>query len=230
MQRLDDKLNEREIRSYLGGFNFSNEKVLQKVGSFSGGEKARLVLALLIWQKPNLILLDEPTNHLDLEMRLALNQALQDFAGSVILVSHDRYLLRSVCGDLWLVDAGEVQPFDSDIDGYPRWLITRKQRPSDRADVSRQRGANSKKQKRQAAAAKRLQQPKLIRIKQLEKEIEKLTHLNSDLESTLADPEIYDPGQKSLLTKTLADQAILKQNLQQMEDEWMMLGEALENS
>ena len=229
LQRLDAQLSEREIRTYLGGFNFSNEKVLQKVGSFSGGEKARLVLALLIWQKPNLILLDEPTNHLDLEMRLALNQALQDFAGSVILVSHDRHLLRSVCDDLWLVDDGKVRRFDSDIDGYPRWLATRKQRPSDRIDVSQERSGNSKKQKRQEAAARRLQQPKLNRLRQLEKDIEKQTSIITELEATLADPQIYQSEKKGMLTETLADQAIVKQKLQQLEDEWMKLGEALES-
>ena len=230
LQRLDSKLSEREIRTYLGGFNFRNEKVLQKVGSFSGGEKARLVLALLIWQKPNLILLDEPTNHLDLEMRLALNQALQDFAGSVILVSHDRHLLRSVCDDLWLVDDGRVQRFDADIDGYPRWLATRKQRPSDRGSAQQARSGNSKKQKRQEAAARRLQQPKLNRLKQLETEIEKLTRRKSELETILAQSDIYRPAQKSLLTETLAEQTTLKQDLLRLEDEWMLLGEELENS
>ena len=230
LQRLDSKLSEREIRTYLGGFNFKNEKVLQQVGSFSGGEKARLVLALLIWQKPNLILLDEPTNHLDLEMRLALNQALQDFAGSVILVSHDRHLLRSVCDDLWLVDDGRVQRFDADIDGYPRWLATRKQRPSDRGSIQQIQTGNSKKQKRQEAAARRLQQPKLNRLKRLEKEIAKLTRRNSELETILAQPDIYQAGQKSLLTETLVEQTTLKQELLRLEDEWMVLGEELENS
>jgi ATP-binding cassette subfamily F protein 3 len=230
LQRLDAKLSEREIRTYLGGFNFRNEKVLQKAGSFSGGEKARLVLALLIWQKPNLILLDEPTNHLDLEMRLALNQALQDFAGSVILVSHDRHLLRSVCDDLWLVDDGRVQRFDADIDGYPRWLATRKQRPSDRGIAQQGRSGNSKKQKRQEAAARRLQQPKLNRLKQLETEIEKLTRRKSELETILAQSDIYQPAQKSLLTETLAEQTTLKKDLLRLEDEWMLLSEELEKS
>jgi ATP-binding cassette subfamily F protein 3 len=229
LQRLDVKLSEREIRTYLGGFNFSNEKVLQRVGSFSGGEKARLVLALLIWQKPNLILLDEPTNHLDLEMRLALNQALQDFTGSVILVSHDRHLLRSVCDDLWLVDDGKVQRFDADIDGYPRWLASRKQRPSDRGRNLPERGGGSKKQKRQEAAARRLQQPKLNRLKQMEKEIEKLTRQKNASETILAQSDIYQPGQKGLLTETLAEQTKLKQTLLRLEDEWMSLSEELEN-
>jgi ATP-binding cassette subfamily F protein 3 len=125
---MDPKLSEREIRSYLGGFNFRGDKVLQAVKTFSGGQKARLVLALLIWSRPNLLLLDEPTNHLDLEMRLALNQALQGFDGSVILVSHDRHLLRSVCDDLWLVDNGMLQQFEQDLDHYPSWLAQRKSR------------------------------------------------------------------------------------------------------
>ena len=124
LQRLEPDLSERDIRTYLGGFDFRGDKVMQRLGTFSGGEKARLVLALLIWQRPNLLLLDEPTNHLDLEMRLALNQALQGFAGSVLLVSHDRHLLRSVCDDLWLVDAGQVAPFKGDLDDYRTWLQT----------------------------------------------------------------------------------------------------------
>jgi len=229
LQRLDARLSEREIRTYLGGFNFRNEKVLQTVGSFSGGEKARLVLALLIWQKPNLILLDEPTNHLDLEMRLALNQALQDFDGSVILVSHDRHLLRTVCDDLWLVDDGKLQHFEGDIDAYPRWLSTRKQRPSDRASSNQARTSHSKKQKRQEAATRRLQQPKLNRLRQLEKEIEKLTRRKSEMEIILAQSDIYQPGQKSLLAETLAAQTTLKQELLRLEDEWMALSEELES-
>ena len=128
MQRLDEGLSEREIRGFLGGFDFRADKVLQKTRTFSGGEKARLVLALLIWRSPNLLLLDEPTNHLDLEMRLALNQALQGFEGSVILVSHDRHLLRSVCDDLWLVDGSQITRFEDDLGAYPAWLARRKSR------------------------------------------------------------------------------------------------------
>ena len=229
LQRLDARLSERDIRTYLGGFNFRNEKVLQTVGSFSGGEKARLVLALLIWQKPNLILLDEPTNHLDLEMRLALNQALQDFDGSVILVSHDRHLLRTVCDDLWLVDDGKLQRFEGDIDAYPRWLSTRKQHQSDRVSSNQAPSSNSKKQKRQEATTRRLQQPKLNRLRQLEKEIEKLTRRKSETETILAQSDTYHPGQKSLLAEKLAAQTTLKQELLRLEDEWMSLSEELES-
>ncbi len=156
MQRLDAKLSEREIRSYLGGFNFRGEKVLQPVKTFSGGQKARLVLALLIWQRPNLLLLDEPTNHLDLEMRLALNQALQGFEGSVILVSHDRHLLRSVCDDLWLVDGGRLQAFDGDLDDYPAWLARRKATPAEAGGSGKPSiGANSRAQQNRLQQARK---------------------------------------------------------------------------
>ena len=127
------------------------------------------------------------------------------------------------------MDDGKVERFDSDIDGYPKWLATRKQRPADRVDVSRTGGRNSKKQKRQDAAARRLQQPKLNRLKQLEKEIEKLTRRKTELETILADSDIYQPDQKSLLTEALEEQTALKQALLQLEDEWMLLGEELEN-
>ncbi len=229
LQRLDARLSEREIRTYLGGFNFKNDKVLQTVGLFSGGEKARLVLALLIWQKPNLILLDEPTNHLDLEMRLALNQALQDFEGSVILVSHDRHLIRSVCDDLWLIDEGKVQQFNEDIDAYPKWLATRKQRQVAPGDVAPQRGGNRKKQKRQQAAARRLLQPQLNQLKLLETEIEKLTRRKAEMESLLGESGLYQAQQKAQLTTILAEQTALLQELYQKEDEWMVLSEEIEN-
>lgn len=228
LQRLDAGLSEREIRTYLGGFNFRKDKVLQPVGTFSGGEKSRLVLALIIWQRPNLILLDEPTNHLDMEMRLALNQALQTFEGSVILVSHDRHLLRSVCDDLWLVDDGKLQRFDDDIDGYPRWLARRKARPpggnkpiSD-ATVSRQT------QKQDEASLRRLLKPQAKRLKQLENRIEKLSRRKRDLESQLAQPSIYQQAQKELLNTTLFEQAEIARDLQQQEDDWLVLSEEIE--
>ena len=228
LQRLDAKLSEREIRTYLGGFNFSNDKVLQRVGLFSGGEKARLVLALLIWQKPNLILLDEPTNHLDLEMRLALNQALQEFEGSVILVSHDRHLLRTVCDDLWLIDDGKVQRFDADIDAYPKWMVTRKQRQAAVSEVVPQRGKSSKKQKRQEAAARRLLQPQLNRLKLLESKIEKLTRRKTEMDSLLSEAEIYQSEHKDRLSTILEEQTAVKQELLEKEEEWMLLSEEIE--
>ena len=216
MQRLDAKLSEREIRSYLGGFNFRGEKVLQPITTFSGGQKARLVLALLIWQRPNLLLLDEPTNHLDLEMRLALNQALQGFEGSVILVSHDRHLLRSVCDDLWLVDSGRVQAFDGDLDDYPAWLARRKAAPAGLAMTDAK------------PIDRRQQKTQLNRLKKLEREMAALTVDCNSLEQQLGDHSIYDAGNRDKLNASLAAQAQKSERLAQVEEEWLSLSEAIE--
>jgi len=116
-------VREQELRDFLGRFRFTGDMVMQAVGSLSGGEKARLVLAMLVWQRPNLLLLDEPTNHLDLSTREALSMALNEFEGTVMLVSHDRALLREVCDEFWLVAGGKVEPFDGDLDDYQKWLL-----------------------------------------------------------------------------------------------------------
>ena len=218
MQRLDSKLSEREIRSYLGGFNFRGDKVLQAVKTFSGGQKARLVLALLIWRRPNLLLLDEPTNHLDLEMRLALNQALQGFEGSVILVSHDRHLLRSVCDDLWLVDDGMLQHFDQDLDHYPSWLAQRKSR-GQIAPVTAT--GNPKRARRQHKA-------QLNQLNRIEKNIAKLCAVKESLEQELGDNSIYDAENRATLNANLAAQAENSKLLAQAEEEWLQLSESIE--
>jgi ATP-binding cassette subfamily F protein 3 len=216
MQRLGAHLSEREVRSYLGGFNFRGEKVLQPVKTFSGGQKARLVLALLIWNRPNLILLDEPTNHLDLEMRLALNQALQGYDGSVILVSHDRHLLRSVCDDLWLVDGGALQHFKGDIDAYPEWLARRK---SGSPQVA---GYSSGSPDRRALKAQQNQ------LKKIETELVKLNDKRVGLEQQLSDTAIYAAENRDSLNASLAAQAENHKRLAQVEDEWLCLSEAIE--
>ncbi len=230
LQRIDPNLTERDIRTYLGGYNFKGDKVLQTVQSFSGGEKARLVLALLIWQRPNLILLDEPTNHLDLEMRIALNQALQGFEGSVILVSHDRHLLRSVCDDLWLVDDGQVSTFDDGIDDYPRWLATRKSRMATVAGTIAvvEGTASRKQQKKQEADFRKLHQGTFNQIKKLEAAMEKLSAQKKGLELKLADSSIYQDAQKAELTKVLAEQKQVSIDFQKSEDDWFELSEAVE--
>jgi len=216
MQRLGAHLSEREVRSYLGGFNFRGEKVLQPVKTFSGGQKARLVLALLIWNRPNLILLDEPTNHLDLEMRLALNQALQGYDGSVILVSHDRHLLRSVCDDLWLVDGGALQHFKGDIDAYPEWLARRK---SGSPQVA---GYSSGFPDRRALKAQQNQ------LKKIETELVKLNDKRVGLEQQLSDTAIYAAENRDSLNASLAAQAENHKRLAQVEEEWLCLSEAIE--
>ena len=218
LQRLEPDLSEREIRHYLGGFDFSGDRVLQRLDTFSGGEKARLVLALLIWQRPNLLLLDEPTNHLDLEMRLALNQALQGFDGSVLLVSHDRHLLRSVCDDLWLVDAGAVQQFTSDLDGYPEWLARRKAGSTTDKPTNER---NSQADRRQARAWS-------VRINRLEKKIERLSAAGRELEQALADNSLYETDSRQRLDEALAAQASNREKLEAAECEWLELSELME--
>jgi ATP-binding cassette subfamily F protein 3 len=218
MQRLGPELSERDVRGYLGGFNFQGEKVLQAVKTFSGGEKARLVLALLIWNRPNLLLLDEPTNHLDLEMRLALNQALQGFEGSVILVSHDRHLLRSVCDDLWLVDAGGLQRFEQDLDAYPAWLAQRKSRSDEATGFT---AASSQQNRRQL----KLQ---LNQLSKVEKTIAKLSAARERLEQKLSDNSIYAAENRDSLDASLAAQAENRKQLIQAEEDWLSLSETIE--
>jgi len=122
-KEVSPQAREQELRDFLGRFRFTGDMVMQAVGSLSGGEKARLVLAMLVWQRPNLLLLDEPTNHLDLATREALSLALNEYEGTVMLVSHDRALLREVCDEFWLVAHGRVEPFDGDLDDYQKWLL-----------------------------------------------------------------------------------------------------------
>ena len=216
LQRIEPSLSEREVRGYLGGFNFRGDKVLQPIKTFSGGQKARLVLALIIWHRPNLLLLDEPTNHLDLEMRLALNQALQGFEGSVILVSHDRHLLRSVCDDLWLVDRGEVGRFDGDLDDYPAWLARRKSTPAE--TVVPAKPTLDRKQLR-------FQQNQLRRV---ERDIERLSVQREQIDQELSDEALYQAGNQDQLKETQLRQAELIRRLEGLEEQWLELSELLE--
>ena len=168
---------EQELRDFLGSFRFVGEMVNQAVGTLSGGEKARLVLAMLVWQRPNLLLLDEPTNHLDLTTREALSMALNEFEGTVMLVSHDRALLREVCDEFWLVAGGELKPFDGDLDDYQRWLLDQSREQS-RGAKAKQRGnapaAGGKREDRKAAAAMR--QQRVEDAKPLKKELNRIDH------------------------------------------------------
>ena len=131
-----ERTGEQDLRSFLGSFNFSGDMVKQAVGTMSGGEKARLVLAMMVWQRPNLLLLDEPTNHLDLATREALAVALNEFEGTLMLVSHDRALLRSVCDEFWLVGRGVVGDFDGDLDDYQRYLLDEAKRLREEARLA----------------------------------------------------------------------------------------------
>jgi ATP-binding cassette, subfamily F, member 3 len=222
------RATEQELRTFLGSFGFNGDRVFDPIGPFSGGEKARLVLALVSYLRPNLLLLDEPTNHLDLEMRQALAIALQDFEAAVVLVSHDRHLLRAVADELILVDQGRAQPFDGDLDDYARWFLVREGagqadqvEPATSADVRKQR-------KRDEAERRNRLSPLRSQISKLEKQIEDLQQVLKDIEAQLAAPDIYDHAAKSKLQSILAEQIRIKRELDAAELGWLEANEKLE--
>ncbi|MDH5472599.1 MAG: ATP-binding cassette domain-containing protein [Gammaproteobacteria bacterium] len=230
MQRLHKTMTEQGIRTYLGGYNFHGDRVLEPVGPFSGGEKARLVLALLISLKPNLLLLDEPTNHLDLEMRHALSMALQEFEGAMLVVSHDRHLLRVVTDSFILVEGGKIVPFMGDLDDYRQWLLKPKSDESIKSEVYPDNGALSKKdQRRQQAERRRQLQPLQNQLKKLEQSIEELTNSKAAIEARLALSDIYQEDQKQQLQALIKEQSQIANSLVEMEEQWLMISETLES-
>ena len=231
MQALAPQETEQGLRNYLGGFGFSGERVDQIVQDFSGGEKARLVLALLVYQRPNLLLLDEPTNHLDIEMRLALSVALQAYEGAMVIVSHDRHMLRSVCDDFVLVGEGRVAPFDGDLEDYRQWLSKRLALSGDERQDDPETAVLSKKQIRQQQADKRKRlQPMQKRLRSLEQELETLSRELDSIETELADTTLYQADAKPRLTELLGRQGDLKRRQGEVEEAWLELGEQLQQA
>ena len=228
LRDLAPEAQEGELRSFLGGFGFHGDRVFEQVGPFSGGEKARLVLALLVYQKPNLLLLDEPSNHLDIRMRHALTVALQDYNGGIVLISHDRHLLKMACDKLLLVHDGRVDEFDGDIDGYPAWL-QKQSRPAS-AGKSTTTVKPDKDKKRQEAEHRQRLAPLRKEITSLEKQLDRLQRKNDELQTSLADESIYDPENKDLLKDLLWQQAELAKATQAVEEEWMEKAEQLEQA
>ncbi|KQN48369.1 ABC transporter ATP-binding protein [Serratia sp. Leaf50] len=230
--RLADKQTEQQLRDYLGGFGFNGDKVTEKTERFSGGEKARLVLALIVWQRPNLLLLDEPTNHLDLDMRQALTEALMDFEGAMVVVSHDRHLLRSTTDDLYLVHAGKVEQFDGDLDDYQQWLVDIQRQETQQDAPEKDAGVNSaqsrKDQKRREADFRNQTQPLRKQITTWEKQMEKLSAALATVEEKLADSAIYDISRKADLTACLQQQIKVKGELEEVEMNWLDAQEQLE--
>lgn len=231
LARLAPQELEQKLRDYLGGFGFQGDKVTENTERFSGGEKARLVLALIVWQRPNLLLLDEPTNHLDLDMRQALTEALIDFEGALVVVSHDRHLLRSTTDDLYLVHDGKVEPFDGDLEDYQQWLSDLQKQESQPDDAPKE-NANSaqarKDQKRRDAELRALTQPLRKEIVRLEKEMEKLHAQLAKAEEKLGDSGLYDVERKSELAECLQQQASAKSGLEECEMAWLDAQEQLE--
>ncbi|GIU07041.1 ABC transporter ATP-binding protein [Shewanella sp. c952] len=229
LARLAPNAKEQELRNFLGCYGFNGDMAVAPVRPFSGGEKARLVLALLVWQRPNLLLLDEPTNHLDLEMRHALTMALQSFEGAMIIVSHDRHLLRLSCSDYYLVDQGEVKSFEGDLDDYHQWLLdAAKTANKDDAAITAKPVQDKKQQKRlEAELRQKLSPMKKIQTK-LEKEQQKASDRLSELEEMLADTSLYDADNKPKLTQVLNERTKLTQGLEESEMEWLEVQEQIE--
>jgi ATP-binding cassette subfamily F protein 3 len=245
---------EEEQRTFLGGFGFRGDRVFEKVAPFSGGEKARLVLALIVSRRPNLLLLDEPTNHLDLEMRHALGMALQEYTGAIVLVSHDRYLLRLVADELWLVADGKAAPFDGDLDDYAEWLRKSAREAESQASRAaaeehaaaggeglraatgasagpapvRESAAEQKERKRLEAERRQRLSPLRAKVAKLEAEIETLSADARSLEGRLAAPELYLPAGRAELDRLLATQADVGRRLAAAEDSWLEASERLE--
>jgi ATP-binding cassette subfamily F protein 3 len=228
LQRLDRQAGEQDLRNFLGGFGFHGEAALDPVAPFSGGEKARLVLALLVYQRPAVLLLDEPTNHLDLEMRLALTVALQEFEGALVVVSHDRHLLRTVTDDLWLVSAGQAKSFDGDLDDYRQWLLNKDKPQKTDTAATAGNGTNKKQDRRAAAEQRQKLQPLRNEAKKAEQQMDKLTKALTGLEDKLADNALYSEQAKDKLKQLLQQQADLKTQLEQVEMQWLEASEQLE--
>ena len=211
---------EQDLRNFLGGWGFSNERVDQRIDSLSGGERARLALALIAWQKPNLLILDEPTNHLDLHARAALAEALVEFPGALLLVSHDRHLIETTCDELWSIRRGELTPFNQPLSEW-------QPEPVIKADSAE--NTNSQKAQRKARAASRAQLAPLTRaLKKAEQALEQAQEALDQMDSTLADPDYFsqtDPTQQAQDAKTRAQ---LVEQLEEREMEWMEAAEALE--
>jgi ATP-binding cassette subfamily F protein 3 len=249
LMKIAPTTREQELRNFLGGFNFPGDMVTSKIAPFSGGEKARLALALIVWQRPNLLLLDEPTNHLDLETREALTEALAQFDGTLVVVSHDRHLLRATTDQFIIVSEGGLQPFDGDLDDYRDWLF--KTKLAGKTGTSAELPTAGSKSTTTAAAAvpvpstvdrreqRRLEaedrqrlaarkKPIESRIKRLEEQIAKLNEKKAIIDARLADPHIYDAANKEELKTLIVDQAYHAKELEQLESEWLEQQETLE--
>ena len=236
LARLSPETREQELRNYLGGFGFSGDTVNSKVGPMSGGEKARLALSLIVWQKPNLLLLDEPSNHLDVETREALAAALAEFGGSMLLVSHDRHLLRTTVDSFWIVADGAVREFDGDLEDYRDWLAARN--AGERAEAARENAENGeavvdRKAQRRAEAEQRqrlsaLRKPLEAKLAKVETEMEKLRVKLQALDGVIADPDLYSDARRAERQKVMAEHGEHGKRLETLEEQWLELQGSLE--
>lgn len=244
LQRLAPRASEQSIRNFLGGFDFHGDAALAPVRSFSGGEKARVALAVIAWQRPNLLLLDEPTNHLDLEMRQALTMALQNFDGAIVVVSHDRHLLRNTVDEFWLVNDGRVVEYDGDLEDYERWLADRRKddaeapkrqsattqdKPQDNAAFSGESADDRKARKRAEAALRQKISPFRKQQATLEKKMDALQAKLTLIETELNDPTLYSDSGKQQLKALLGRQTEARQSMDAIETQWLEVSETVES-
>jgi ATP-binding cassette, subfamily F, member 3 len=229
-QQLGQRPSDQEQRDYLAGFGFRGDRVFEPVGPFSGGEKARVALALVAYSKPNLLLLDEPTNHLDLEMRQALAMALQEYTGAVIMVSHDRHLLSTVTDRFLLVDSGRVQEFDGDLDDYARWLSGSDTTRDTAATAIAQRAQKpaAQQRRRDGAEQRKALAPLRSRLTRCEKRLQELALQAQQLDTQLADPALYAVSERARQLDLTAQRARVAQETDSVESEWLELSETLQ--
>jgi ATP-binding cassette, subfamily F, member 3 len=233
MQDIDPKISEQEVRNFLGSFDFRGEQLDSPIRPFSGGEKSRLALALVAWQRPNLLLMDEPTNHLDLEMVHALTRALQEYCGALILVSHDRHLLNNTVDKFLLVRGGQVEFFEGSLDDYEKLVMdSSKHKAPAKEKVTNDKAVREKSPNERQLSAQQREALKPLRekVRKLEQQLEKDHTQLQKLEQQLTDPALYDDANKKKLAELLLKQGELKTRIAATEDEWMHASEALETA
>jgi ATP-binding cassette subfamily F protein 3 len=226
LKRIDESIGEKVARDFLGGFGFSGERALEPVAPFSGGEKARLCLALTVYQRPNLLLLDEPTNHLDLDMREALTEALNDFSGALVLVAHDRALIRACCDTLLHVGHGRVAPYSGDLDDYARLILRADAAPLPGAST----GASRRDSRRERADQRARAQPLRKQVERLEQRMAQTEARKREADAALADPALYAADAAAQLAKLTQQAAELAAELSDVEMQWLKAHEELENT
>ena len=242
MIRIAPNEREQSLRDYLGGFGFIGEQALSKVEPFSGGEKARLALALLVWKKPNLLLLDEPSNHLDVDMREALARALTQFEGSILLVSHDRHLLRSTTDEFMIVADGSISEFDGDLDDYQQWLTDKKATERQESTLAKQQDRlattdesthiDRRARRRQEAEERQrlgiLKKPLIKELKQIESKLEKVSERLEELQKAMSDENFYSDENRDNRIAQLSEHGQLEAQKNQLEERWFELTEDIE--
>ena len=220
LAKVEKKATESEIRNFLGGFNFRGDKAKDVIKNFSGGEKARLALAIIAFQKPNLLLMDEPTNHLDMDMRQALTVALQDFSGAIVLISHDRHLLANTVDEFLIINQGKIERFNGDLLDYRKMIL---QGPHKESSKSKKDNEDKVKDRKDLKKIK-------TQILAIEKTLKRLNRKLAETQEFLNSPELYNDSSKMNLHDLLRDQVNLDAEIKSTEEEWLELNEELENS